>query len=161
MNSRLTVAIHVIGMIAWIEREQNRPAKSDELAESVGAHPVFVRETLSMLSSAGLVEGRRGRSGGTVLSRRAEEITLAQVYSAVRDDTPLLGQHPSSANSSCRVAPIIKSYLSEAYSEAEALLVAGLAERTVDAMSRHVVEALRDGKALGRIDQDAPQETDA
>ena len=161
MNSRLTVAIHVIGMIAWIEREQNRPAKSDELAESVGAHPVFVRETLSMLSNAGLVDGRRGRSGGTVLARRAEEITLAQVYAAVRDDTPLLGQHPSPANSGCRVAPIIKSYLSEAYAEGEALLVASLAERTVDAMSRHVVEVLQIRKAQGGIGLGKPQETDA
>ena len=144
MNSRLTIAIHIMGMIAWIERDQNRSATSAELAASTGTHEVFVRGVLSTLGKAGLVSGRRGRSGGTVLARPASDITLAQVYHAIRaDDGFLLGSHPGATGQDCLAAPVIERYLAGVYAEAEAKLVTSLSERTVDAMSRHVVETIR------------------
>lgn len=144
MNSRLTVAIHITGMIAWIERELHRSATSSELAESAGGHDVFVRGILADLGRAGIVVSRRGRGGGTSLARPAQEITLAQIYSAIRDgEGPLLGAHPNGVGQDCRAAPIIEQYLSGVYAEAEAVLTANLSSRTVDEMSRYVVSHLR------------------
>ena len=146
MNSRLTVAIHIMGMIAWIERDQDRPATSAELAASAGTHEVYLRGILSALGKAGLVNARRGRGGGSVLARPATAITLADVYDAMRDDDhPLLGRHPGQTGPDCRAAPVIEAYLAEVYAAAEAQLRASLAERTVDAMSRHVVDTIRTG----------------
>ena len=144
MNSRLTVAIHIMGMIAWIERDQGRAATSAELAESAGTHEVFLRGILSALGKAGLVSSRRGRGGGSELARPATEITLAQVYHAIRkDEGPLLGRHPGQTGANCLAAPVIEEYLGDVYAEAEAQLVASLSDRTVDAMSRHVVDTIR------------------
>lgn len=145
MNSRLTIAIHVMGMIAWIARDHQRPATSTELAASTGTHPVYVRGILADLGAAGLVSARRGRGGGVVLARPAREITLAHVYGAVKDEAPLLGAHPGAVGAECRAAPVIERYLATLYAEAEAVLLAKLAEHDVDALSRHVVETIRAG----------------
>ena len=143
MNSRLTIAIHIMGMIAWIERDLGRAANSSELAESTGTHPVYVRGLLSELGAAGLVKARRGRGGGVMLAREARAITLAHVYQAVRGEAPLLGAHPGEVGPNCRAAPVIEDYLAALYAEAESVLVAKLAEHTVDGLSRHVVDTIR------------------
>lgn len=155
MNSQLTIAIHIIGMIAWMEKEQNRPATSHELAESVGVHPVYVRETLTLLTAAGLTKGRRGRGGGTVLARAPEEITLAHVYAAVRDNESLLGRPRGDIGKTCAVAPIIKDYLAETFAEAESRLISRLAEKTVAALSHHVIETIKGRIADRRLEDES------
>ena len=155
MNARFTVATHIMGMVAWIERDFGRPATSRELAASTGTHEVYVRGLLSELGKAGLLTARRGRGGGVVLARKAGEITLAQVYLAVRDeDTPLLGAHPGATGPDCRAAPVIVDYLAAVHSEAEAVLMQSLSTHSVEQMSRHVVDTIRAsaGKPLAKQD---------
>lgn len=144
MNSRLTVAAHVLGMIAFIDREQRRPATSDELAASVGTNPVVVRRILSQLKAAGLVDSRRGAGGGTVLARDPKRITLRQAYEAVEGaEAQILGRHAHGVGSTCRVAPVIVEYLESVYAEVEATMLERLDAVTVDAMSREIVDRIR------------------
>lgn len=144
MNSRLTVAAHVLGIIAFLEREEGRGATSDELAESVGTNAVVIRRVLGQLKSAGIVDSRRGAGGGSVLARDPGEITLRAVYEAVQDEScELLGRHANGVGADCPVAPVIAEYLDEVYLDAEEALKRTLARVTVDSMSKDVMERVR------------------
>jgi Rrf2 family protein len=144
MNSRLTVAAHVLGMIAFCEREEGRGVTSEELAESVGTNAVVVRRVLSQLKQAGLIDSRRGAGGGSVLARPASDITLRMVHEAVQDDcAEFIGRHASAVGQECQVAPVIASYLDELYREAEEALRATLARVTIEQMSLDVMQRLR------------------
>lgn len=144
MNSRLTVASHILGMLAFFEREQRPPATSEELAESLGTNAVVVRRVLSDLKVAGLVDSKRGPGGGSVLARDPRQITLRQAYDAIcTDGEQLLGRYPGEVGPTCQVAPVIAEYLDELFHEAEEALVRRLGEVTVDQMSREIVNRLR------------------
>ena len=147
MNSRLTVAAHVLGIIAHLEREEGRGATSEELAESVGTNAVVIRRVLGQLKAAGLVHSRRGAGGGSVLGRDPREITLRAVYEAVQEEgCGLIGRHAGALGEHCPVAPVIAHYLDELYVEAEEALKRTLASVTVDAMSREVMARVRRGR---------------
>lgn len=144
MNSRLTVAAHVLGLIAFCEREECRGVTSEELAESVGTNAVVVRRVLSQLKQAGLIDSRRGAGGGSVLARPASEITLRMVHEAVQDDcAEFIGRHASAVGQECPVAPVIAGYLDELYREAEEALRVTLARVTIEQMSLDVKQRLR------------------
>lgn len=151
MNSRLTVAAHVLGIIAYVERNQHRATTSDELASSVGTNPVVVRRVLSQLKQAGLVDSRRGVGGGSILARDPREITMRMVYEAVEErDCELIGRHAGCVGEDCQVAPVIAEYLDELYADAEEALLRTLSAVTVDAMSRAVMDRVQRRGALHR-----------
>lgn len=140
MNSRLTVASHVLGMIAFCEREDGRGITSDELAESVGTNAVVIRRVLAQLKHAGLIDSRRGAGGGSVLARPAGEITLRMVHEAVHDEQcELIGRHAGDVSAVCPVAPVIAEYLEEIYREAEEALRQTLAQVTIEELSHDVM----------------------
>lgn len=144
MNSRLTVASHVLGLIAYLEREEGRGATSDELAESVGTNAVVIRRVLGQLKNAGIVDSRRGAGGGSVLARDPKDITLRAVYEAVQDEgCEIIGRHANGVGEDCPVAPVIAEYLDELYMDAEEALKRTLAQVTVDSMSKEVMERVR------------------
>ena len=144
MNSRLTVAAHVLGLIAYLEREEGRGATSDELAESVGTNAVVIRRVLGQLKHAGIIDSRRGAGGGSVLARDPGAITLRAVYDAVQDEgRELLGRHANGVGADCPVAPVIAEYLDEVYLDAEEALKRALARVTIDSLSKDVMERVR------------------
>ena len=151
MNSRLTVAAHILAMVAHHEREDGRATTSDELAESIGTNPVVVRRVLAQLHHAGLVTCRRGVGGGTVLARDARVITLREVYEAVeKPEAEILGRHAGPVGHTCEVAPVIAEYLDEIYAEAEEAMLAKLGRVTVESMRKDVLERVGRRAAAGR-----------
>lgn len=132
MNSQMTVAAHVMGMLAYHASQDAGPVTSEALAESVGTNPVVIRRVLSQLKEAGLIESRRGIGGGSVLAKAPEQINLHHVYDAVtKDEANLIGRHASPCGDSCNIAPAIVEILGELYADAERALFARLAEVTV------------------------------
>lgn len=144
----MTMASHILGLLAYFEREQSRGVTSEELAESIGTNPVVVRRVLGDLKAAGLIDSRRGPGGGSVLARDAKTITLRHAYEAVRGDHQhLLGGYTGEVSARCQVAPVIAAYLDDLYREAEEALVRRLEQVSVDEMSRDIVSRLRRARA--------------
>ncbi|MBJ6763638.1 Rrf2 family transcriptional regulator [Myxococcaceae bacterium JPH2] len=143
MNSRFVMAAHVLGMLAWHEREGAGTVTSEQMAASIQTNPVVVRRLLGDLSRAGLVETKRGAGGGVRLARGPESITLCDIYKAVGDGTELFGRHPSGANPTCAFAPVVVDYLDEVFKRAEAAVHESLGGTTVAQMSVEV------GKRMG------------
>ena len=63
-----------------------------ELAEAMAIPYRFLRKIVSKLVAAGLVESRRGKGGGLMLSMPAGDMSLMQVISAVDPASVLLNR---------------------------------------------------------------------
>ncbi len=83
--SKLTqTGIAAVSYLAAVNAE-NRLAGSAEIAEVRQLSRVLVAKILTMLSSAGLVSGKSGPTGGYQLSRPPSEITLLDVVKVFED----------------------------------------------------------------------------
>ena len=61
-----------------------RACPSTTIAQDLKTHAVFLRRVMAQLVRAELVEAREGRDGGYRLARPSSEITLADVFLAIR-----------------------------------------------------------------------------
>lgn len=110
INTRFTVAVH---MLAFIELNHKQPSTSELMALSVGTNPVVIRQLMSSLKKAGLIETQSGVAGCR-LSRPQEDISLLDIYRAVRKDpkSSLFDFHPT-PNPRCPVGRNIEDALDE------------------------------------------------
>lgn len=74
------VAVQALVVIAGTEGT----CSSGAMAQDLKAHAVFVRRVLAQLVRAEIVQAHEGRDGGYRLARSADNITLAEVYRAVK-----------------------------------------------------------------------------
>jgi Rrf2 family protein len=139
MDTRFALAVH---MLVYLNTPAGRGQRAELIARSVGTHPVRVRQILGQLASAGLISTLRGRLGGSTLGKRAEAITLADVFVAIYDAPELLPLHPD-PSPHCLVGRSIHLALMAPLTMAEAYLRESLRETTVAELTTAVVEAAR------------------
>jgi len=108
MNTRFAVATYAL---TFMSLARERMVTSDELAASIATHPALVRRMLSMLRAAGLVETQLGPGGGARLARAPEQISLLQVYDAIRAADDLFSIDRISPNPDCPLSAGIQSTL--------------------------------------------------
>lgn len=84
--------------------------KSEDIARSVNTNAVVIRRLLCNLQQANLVVSQKGATGGTRLSKSADEINLSEIYQAV-----VLGDvfalHRQKPNQKCPVGKNIEAVL--------------------------------------------------
>jgi Rrf2 family protein len=86
LDSHFKTTLHLMTSLAY---NQGDSLNSDTLAKSMGTNAAFVRKIMAKLAKAGLVESRRGKSGGVALARAAKEISLKQIYLAINENQDL------------------------------------------------------------------------
>ena len=133
MNNQLPIALHIVGFLA---ASKGDPLTSEKMAAVYGTSPVLLRRVLSKLKQAGLIVTQRGANGGSVLAREASQISLREVFEAVREDKPVLPEYSTKCTGA--VAPVLGNYLNELLAEAEEALLGKLATVTVARMDRTV-----------------------
>ena len=118
INTKCSVAVHCLLFLH--EYGETQRVTSGILALSTGCNPVVIRNLISALKKAGIVEVAGGK-GGTRLCRSPEEITLYQIYEAVDpgclDD--LVGVHPV-PSALCPIGRNIRTVLSVPYGKLQA-----------------------------------------
>ncbi|BDG03836.1 Rrf2 family transcriptional regulator [Anaeromyxobacter oryzae] len=137
-SGRFAMAVHALAVLA--QSDEGFP--SAFVASSVNTHAVFLRRILRDLVSAGLVTAREGRTGGYRLARPARAITLADVYAAVEPEGPL-APSPAEPNARCPVGAGMRRAFAATAAEAKNGLLAALAARTVEDVSRRALRAGR------------------
>jgi len=100
-SSRFVVAAHVMTLLAL--NAGKGPLCSASIAHSVETNPVVIRRLMSQLETAGLVTSTSGRAGGFLLSKPADQISLATIYHAV-EDAQVFRMHRDSNEPECEVA---------------------------------------------------------
>ena len=127
MDTKFSVAVHVLILIS----ESPTPINSDQMAVSVGTNASYVRKILALLKKAGIVDGRRGISGCTLLIP-PEQLTLLQIYQAVTEYQKIhlldIHQNPSDQ---CVVGRHIRPVLSGMFASVEDAFARSLAEKTL------------------------------
>ena len=127
MDTKFSSAIHSLIMIS----EAENPVNSEQIANSVGTNPSYVRKLTTRLSKAGLIEGRKGVSGFRLI-KPADKITLLDIYKAVMETDYLhlfdIHQNP---NDECVVGHNIEPVLSGMFIDMEKQIEAKLEGMTL------------------------------
>ena len=121
-SCQFVVAVHILAVLRTREEVAHRfgqeaRATSDEIAESVNTNPVVIRRILSQLQEVGLVHTKAGRGGGTTLARSTEQISLYDVYEAVKDGA-LFRMHHTPPNMACPVGGNIQHVMRKVFEKA-------------------------------------------
>ncbi|MBM7705041.1 RrF2 family transcriptional regulator [Metabacillus iocasae] len=101
---------------------------SGVLAEKLNAKSPFLRKVLTNLVKSGLVMAKEGRNGGYSLGKPPEEITLVDVYHAVRTDPYAKGF--LDVNEECFTSSTHDALVS-LRDEMEGWLIEGLSKKTL------------------------------
>lgn len=129
-DGRLARMLHVLVHMGLLGGRET----SERIAQMLNTNPVVVRRTLGALREHGIVDSEGGRGGGWKLTRMLHQITVLDVQCALNTEAvltaPLSGDHPT-----CPVERASNSVLQNAYSAAEAQLVAIFAATTLEAIA--------------------------
>jgi DNA-binding IscR family transcriptional regulator len=80
IGTKFTIAVHVLLCVEFFKNDYK--VTSDFIASSVRTNPVIIRNIMSFLREAGIIEIALG-TGGIKLTRPADEITLRDIYLAI------------------------------------------------------------------------------
>jgi len=134
-NSRLAIAIHTAGMLAFGDE---MPVTSKMIAESVDTNPVVIRRIIGNLVKHGLVEVKMGTGGGSRLTRKPEEITLSEIYQAL-EEGEIFNVPDLKESHGCPVGKIVRPVLRRIFCRAEDCLIGDLHRTTL----RDVLDEVR------------------
>jgi Rrf2 family transcriptional regulator, repressor of oqxAB len=129
LDVRFPTALQLMLTLALAEAEGIGRLSSSELAKGLGANPSFVRKLLLPLADAGLIDATLGRDGGARLGRRADKITLRDVYCAVLGDKSLWA--PRIVPHRCLVSSNIERYFVRLAAKADNAVLKTLEGRTL------------------------------
>ncbi|MCE0484249.1 MAG: Rrf2 family transcriptional regulator [Methylacidiphilales bacterium] len=127
-SCQFATGVHLLALLA------QSPAAfrtSNEIAESTMTHPVVVRRLMASLQEAGMAETQKGPGGGVRLSRLPRQITLADVYRAVKTSEPLHLPH-TPPNKKCPIGQAMHRILEDIFTGAEEAMIRELARTTLN-----------------------------
>lgn len=118
INTKCSIAVHCLLFLH--EYGEAQRVTSGMLALSTGCNPVVIRNLMSALKKAGIVEVTGGK-GGARLRRSPEEITLYRICEAVDPNCldDLMGVHPL-PSALCPIGRNIRTVLSAPYGKLQA-----------------------------------------
>ncbi|MBL3656019.1 Rrf2 family transcriptional regulator [Fulvivirga sediminis] len=124
-NTRFATAIHIMTLLAkmpgaWVS--------SDFLAGSININAVIVRKELSVLREAGLVESKKGKEGGSRISKKMDEIYISEIFQAI-NNSDVLGKKNNHPNPKCFVGKEINNNLNNLFTETNDLVIQFLSKK--------------------------------
>jgi DNA-binding IscR family transcriptional regulator len=129
-DSRLSGVLHVLLHMA----EQGGPVTSEVLAKALDTNPVVIRRIMSGLRDQGYVRSEKGHGGGWTLACDLSEVTLRDIYTALGSPS-LLAMGNRTETPGCLVEQAVNAALSQAFRDAEALLLSRLGDVTLAMLS--------------------------
>ena len=130
ISVRFTAAVHTLLCIAYFEKSER--VTSEFISGSTGVNAVIIRKILLQLQKAGFVETQAG-VGGSHLLKKAEEITLCDVYHAVNEgeeEREVFNFHPN-PNEKCPIGGNIHRVLDNSLENATQALEKELSKTTI------------------------------
>ena len=146
ISMKCSIAVHCLIFIH--EASGKAKVTSNLLAQSTGSNPVIIRNILSALKKAGLIEIPRG-TGGAKLCAAPSKITLYQIYTALEPDgvTSLIGIHPCQGRP-CPIAQNIRKVLQTPYTKIEDAVKETMKQITLQSMIDEFQSLSRDASGM-------------
>ena len=129
-DSRLSGVLHVLLHMA----EHEGPMTSETLAKAMQTNPVVIRRVMAGLREAGYVRSEKGHGGGWTLACDLGAVTLRDIYQALGHPS-LLAMGNRTESPGCLVEQAVNAALSDAFRDAETLLLARFETVTLAALS--------------------------
>lgn len=133
-STKLSVSIHILSVIALMEVQ---PVTSEYIASSINTNPALVRRLMSRLKKAKLIKTST-KLGVTGLARKAEDISLLDVFLAVEDHRDLFSIH-GNTNPSCPVGAKIEGTLKHLYDNIQTATEEKLSAITLAAITKEFI----------------------
>ena len=152
-DTRLSRMLHVL---IHMDRHQ-QSATSDTLAQMLGTNPVVVRRTMALLKEQGYVTSEKGHRGGWTLSKPLSEMSLLDIHQAL-GSTSIFAIGLSTDHPQCLVEQAVNAVLTDAFDEAQALLLKRLGAITLAQLAEDFDVRFRqvyagDGADLSQVGQ--------
>ena len=129
ISSKFTIAIHSLLCINYFSNE--RKVTSNFIADSVNVNPVVIRNILGSLKETGIVNVEAG-VGGTTIIKELSNITMLDIFKAVKClDGELFNFH-NNPNQNCPVGNTIHKVLDKRLDTIEQAMENEMAKITLD-----------------------------
>lgn len=117
ISSKTSIGIHIMILVALYGDKCK--LTGNIISRSTGTNSVIIRNLLSNLQDAGLIQITRG-IGGTQLATPIENISVYDIFSAVDSEslTEIIAFHPN-PHQECPVGSVIQNILESPYSKIE------------------------------------------
>jgi len=138
-DTRLSRMLHVL---IHMDRHQ-QSATSDTIAQMLGTNPVVVRRTMALLKEQGYVTSEKGHRGGWTLSKPLSDMTLLDIHQAL-GSTSIFSISLSTDHPQCLVEQAVNGALTDAFDEAQALLLKRLGSITLAQLAEDFDRRFRD-----------------
>lgn len=131
-NTRFATVIHILTLLSESPEEW---MNSDWIAGSINTNPVIVRKELGLLQNLGWVISRKGKEGGSKLNVKSEDISVAEIYQAVKN-SDVLGKKNQQPNPLCPVGKEINAKLEDLFTETDMVVTAHLQKKSLKDFSK-------------------------
>lgn len=135
ISTKFTIAIHLLAAVEYFGKKGK--VTSDLLASSIGSNPVIIRNIMSDLKNAGLIDTKRG-TGGITITKPLHQITFYDVYEAVEKNKEELFHFHDNPNPACPVGGNIHGALDRRLAAAQKDFEEDLKKYTVGEVSDDV-----------------------
>lgn len=126
-NTRFATIIHILTLLA---KFPDQWLNSEWISESININPVIVRKELAVLHKLGWVMSKKGKEGGTMLQVPSCEISMADVFNAVKNSN-VLGKKHTCTDTKCPIGREINSELQKLFDETDEIVVNSLQNKSL------------------------------
>lgn len=140
-STKYTTAVHIC---IFLQHSPQTVVSSSDIAKSVKTNPVVIRRLIQQLRENGIVQSTGGSKGGFSLARKAENITLWDIYMATREEE--FFKRPK-VNPDCVVSSNLKLLVYDVFDEAEQSMKKVLAGKTIADLDKKLIKILGEKEA--------------
>lgn len=126
-NARFATILHILTILA---KSPGQWISSDSISGSIRINPVIIRKELGVLKELGWVISKKGKQGGSMLDVSSCEISLADIYKAVKNSN-VLGKKNNCDGSSCPIGKNINKELEKLFKETDEVVINTLQSKTL------------------------------
>ncbi|WP_281991543.1 RrF2 family transcriptional regulator [Aquimarina aggregata] len=129
VKSKFSISLHIMTLLAYYPGEWH---SSTIIADSLNINPVLVRKELKALKESGLIQSKEGKHGGVMLGKTAKNISLADIFEAVKGNNNILNLSNNVPDVNCKIGGQINEKLMSMFNTIDNAIINSLKDQTLE-----------------------------
>ncbi|MBD5429255.1 Rrf2 family transcriptional regulator [Lactobacillus sp.] len=142
---KLSDAIH---LLSYLDIYKDGDLSSKAIAKSIESNPSLIRQLMSNLRKAGIIETQKGKANPS-LAKDPQDISIYDVYQAINMDHDLLHIDPKT-NPDCIVGSNIQDTLNRYYADIQDIAYLRMKQISLADIIGDILERQREKDAINR-----------